>query len=308
MPNASRYPKSNTAIKNSGRSPGKVPFAPEKRPKPLAKKSLGQNFLQDANIARKIVASLEIAPGDSVLEIGPGPGALSVHVEASNPSWYLLLEKDSAWAAFHAEQRGLLVQYSCAAALQSLNTAAARGRVVLEGDALHVPWETFTTPWKAVGNLPYNVASPMMWELFSRIPQLQRAVFMVQKEVGERLAAEPGSGKYGALSVWVQSFVRPRIEFIVPPQVFYPRPKVHSAVVSFVPVGSPGTFVPEALAAFLKTCFQSRRKQLGSVFKGDLNVLDALQHRGIALTARPETLSPADFHFVSSCKFSASSN
>ena len=305
MPNAPRYQKniagSSIFDKASGNNPGQTPFASEKGPKPLAKKSLGQNFLQDANIARKIVATLHIEPTDAVLEIGPGPGALSVHIEESSPSRYLLLEKDRAWAAFHAEQRGLSVQQASAVALQSLETEPC-GRAVLEGDALRVLWEDFIGPWKVVGNLPYNVASPMMWELFSRMPQLQRAVFMVQKEVGERLAAKPGTGKYGALSVWVQSFVQPKIEFIVPPQVFYPRPKVHSAVLSFTPLGTPCAFVPEALATLIKTCFQARRKQLGSIFKEDVNVLDALQHRGIAHNARPETLSPADFHFVSSFK------
>ena len=284
------------------------PFGAEKQPKPFAKKSLGQNFLQDANIARKIVAALCLEPRDRVVEIGPGPGALSVHIEEKTPDRYLLVEKDTKWALWHAEQREIFVQQSCHLAMHSLENAAIPGRAVLEGDALQVPWQDFTGPWKAVGNLPYNVASPIMWNLFSTMPQLDRAVFMIQKEVGERLAAEPGTGKYGALSVWVQSHVRPKIEFIVPPQVFYPRPKVHSAVVSFAPLPAERAFAPDNLAAFLKKCFQARRKQLGSIFKGNQSVIEALQQRGIALNARPETLTPADFHFVSSPKFFSSDN
>lgn len=264
---------------------------------PRAKKSLGQNFLHDANIARKIVGALGIEPGDSVLEIGPGPGALSVHLQTSAAGRCFLVEKDNYWANFHAEKNNSTVFTSCEEAVSAIN--AGQAHAVLEGDALQVPWALFTGPWKMIGNLPYNVASPIMWDLFSRVPQLQRAVFMIQKEVGERLAAQPSTSHYGALSVWVQTFVQPRIEFIVPPQVFNPRPKVHSAVVSFTPrttIHEKGNYA--ALAAVVKRCFQNRRKQLGTILKGQQAALDMLQSRGITLDARPENLTPEDFHFL----------
>jgi 16S rRNA (adenine1518-N6/adenine1519-N6)-dimethyltransferase len=109
-----------------------------------------------------------------------------------------------------------------------------RQRVLL-ADALTLPFERFPSGWKLIGNLPYNVASPLLWELFSRMPAPARAVFMLQKEVGLRLTAAPGSRAYGALSVWLQSFTRPRAAFVVPPHVFHPPPKVDSMVLVFEP-------------------------------------------------------------------------
>ena len=248
---------------------------------PRAKKSLGQNFLQDANIARKIVDALCIGPDDFVVEIGPGPGALTGGIMAKNPRRLLLVEKDDHWAN---ERR-------------TSPMADGRHPEVVCADALTVIWEDMVPPWKCIGNLPYNVASPLMWEIFSRAQGLERAVFMIQKEVGQRIVAQPGSGAYGALSVWVQTFMRPVLEFIVPPQVFIPRPKVDSAVLSFVPqpvIPSPGDRA--ALARVLHRCFQQRRKQLGTIFKGTgLTEAELPPGSGISFTLRPERLTPEQF-------------
>ena len=246
---------------------------------PRAKKSLGQNFLQDANIARKIVAALAVGPDDFVAEIGPGPGALTRILLDCRPARLVLIEKDRHYAAERMREGG--------------------AGVVL-ADALEVAWERFPAPWKCIGNLPYNVASPIMWELFSRSRGLSRAVFMIQKEVGLRVTARPGTSAYGALSVWIQSFVAPRLEFIVPPHVFRPRPKVDSAVLSFTPLpgGAPGetAFDPAALAVTLKACFQQRRKQLGSIAKSAGRNPEALEALGIDPRLRPENLTPGEFH------------
>lgn len=247
---------------------------------PRAKRSLGQNFLQDANIARKIVRVLDVGPDDRVLEIGPGPGALTEIIRQQQPSRLVLVEKDTHWA-----------WERMAAGAGSLN--------VILADALTLPWERFAEPWKFIGNLPYNVASPLMWELFSRASGLTLAVFMVQKEVGLRLAARPGTTAYGALSVWVQSFVRPRLEFIVPPHVFRPRPKVDSAVLAFRPLpasGAESRFDPVALSQTLKLCFQMRRKQLGTIIRSAYNDPDLLKQAGIDPRLRPEDLPPEAFH------------
>jgi 16S rRNA (adenine1518-N6/adenine1519-N6)-dimethyltransferase len=243
---------------------------------PRAKRSLGQNFLRDPNIAGKIVRCLEIGAGDSVLEIGPGQGALTVFLEQSPATRLVLVEKDRHWAA--------------------VRQSAGRAQVVL-ADAMRLAWERFVSPWKFIGNLPYNVASPLMWDMFSRAPGLCRAVFMVQKEVGQRLTARPGSAAYGALSVWAQSFVLPRLEFIVPPQVFQPRPKVDSAVLSFVPLGGGQgqAFSRVALSSALKLCFQKRRKQLGGILKSAGHDPAVLESLGLDPAARPETLTPHEF-------------
>jgi 16S rRNA (adenine1518-N6/adenine1519-N6)-dimethyltransferase len=253
---------------------------------PPAKKSLGQHYLRDGNTIRKIVAALGAGPGDRVLELGPGPGALSSLLTAAAPELLVMVEKDYGWAF----ERG-----------RALKAAGRRGGAVL-ADALEMAWERFGGPWKAIGNLPYNVASPIMWELFSRMPHLEKAVFMVQKEVALRLVATPGTKAYGALSVWVRSFVCPKIEFLVPPAVFFPRPKVDSAVLSFAPRGATEDFPlldgddKRDVAALLHGVFRQRRKQLGGVLK-KITPPDPgfWQTIGLDPAARPENLAPGDF-------------
>lgn len=251
---------------------------------PRAKKSLGQNFLKDANISARIVAQLRIAPEDRVIEIGPGPGALTRHIHAAGPASMTLLEKDYHWAGEHKR-----------------NPPQGKPDVdVVLTDALLFPWDNIapTHPWKIIGNLPYNVASPLMWEIFSRAHGMLRAVFMIQKEVGERIVAAPGSKQYGALSVWTQSFVQPRWCFVVPPHVFKPQPKVDSAVLAFEPIQhKPDPQLAEALSKVLKICFQQRRKQLQSILKSHVpgGASALLASVGIDPAARPETLDTIRF-------------
>jgi 16S rRNA (adenine1518-N6/adenine1519-N6)-dimethyltransferase len=314
--------------------------------KPAAKKSLGQNFLRDRNIARKIVALLNIAPTDSVLEIGPGPGALTRFIPEYNPARLLVVEKDAYWAE---ETALLLSEYgptppasterdrSRAGGTSLFLTepgippvaerAASRAgeavrpsggkRRVLTADALTLPFECFAPGWKVIGNLPYNIASPLLWELFSRMPRPARAVFMLQKEVGLRLTAAPGSRAYGALSVWLQSFTRPRAAFVVPPHVFHPRPKVESAVLVFEPRVSPCADVngperspapagplcaPADLARVLHICFGMRRKQLGSIAASCGIASRELETLGLDPHSRPEALTPRDFQRLAAAR------
>ena len=295
-------------------------------PSPKAKKSLGQNFLRDANIARKIVRRLDVEPHDSVLEIGPGPGALTAHILEAAPARLLLVEKDSHWAreravslaatfsGAQAEPMAQMPEDFIASGVPSgvlpggpevspgVSPEVPPGGVsgVLEADALALPWERLPGPWKVIGNLPYNIASPFMWELFSRAGDLRRAVFMVQMEVGLRLAAKPITSAYGALSIWVQSFVRPELAFIVPPHVFSPKPKVDSAVLAFTP-HPPGSmrFSPKGLARVLRASFQMRRKQLGTIFRNIDSFIELLNEMGVSPTLRPENLTVEQFHFLS---------
>ena len=255
-----------------------------RRPQPRAKKSLGQHFLRDKNISEKIVKLLHIAEGDRVMEIGPGPGALTSILETTPLAHLLLLEKDDHWAAERQRKGGPHTQ------------------AVLM-DALTMAWERITpeAPWKIISNLPYNVASPLMWDIFSQATGLTRAVFMIQKEVGDRLVARPDSKDYGALSVWVQSFVRPQWGFVVGPRAFAPPPKVDSAVVAFTPLpAEERPKDPQGLARLVKMCFQNRRKQLGSIFRQN-NVphfITVLERMGISPQLRPENLLPKDFQAI----------
>ncbi len=256
------------------------------------KRSLGQNFLQDRNIARKIVSCLDIRPGDYVVEIGPGPGALTSFLLQSKAAKLLLVEKDAALAAERRKEA------------EARKEADGPCVEILNIDALTLPFEELPDGFKCIGNLPYNVASPLMWECFSRAKGLARAVFMIQKEVGQRLAAKPGNRDYGALTVWVQSFVSPRLEFIVPPNVFYPRPKVDSAVLSFVPKGEDAFGGDKAaLSGVVKACFQMRRKQIGTILKSCDISLSLLEKSNICSSARPEELTLEQFHSMAASGF-----
>lgn len=264
---------------------------------PRPKKSLGQNFLKDQGISRKIVRTLGIGAEDCVIEIGPGPGALTEHMVEVNPARLILVEKDDHWAAERAASLG-------AELFPGAFPLPEARRAVVCADALRLPWESLDFPCKLIGNLPYNVASPLMWEIFSRASGLTRAVFMIQKEVGLRICAEPGTSAYGALTVWVKSFMRPKMEFIVPPHVFYPAPKVDSAVLSFEPLPAwPAPFSPSKLAAVLHKTFSMRRKQLGTIFQGTPNRLELLTNLGIDPKLRPENLTPQEFHLLAGAGF-----
>ncbi|WP_165076683.1 MULTISPECIES: 16S rRNA (adenine(1518)-N(6)/adenine(1519)-N(6))-dimethyltransferase RsmA [unclassified Desulfovibrio] len=253
------------------------PAAPEA---PRAKKSLGQHFLRNEGICQRIAALLRPQAGDTVLEIGPGPGALTRALEAQPHERLLLLEKDRYWAAERQRE-------------------AAAGTQAVLMDALRFDWRRLSPEagWKIAGNLPYNVASPLIWDIVSQ-SGAARCVFMVQKEVGQRLCAAPGSRQYGALSVWVQAYSRPRLEFILGPGAFSPPPKVDSAVLSFTPLPQEARpRHPAALERLLRTCFQQRRKQLGGVFAraGLAELAGALPELGLSPQLRPEALSVADF-------------
>ena len=248
-----------------------------------AKKSLGQHFLHQRSVAERIVQLLEIGHQDRVLEIGPGPGALSGLLRAAMPACLLLVEKDAYWAGERQK--------------------AGDGHVVLM-DAMRFAWTRITPeyPWKIVGNLPYNVASPLLWDIASQATGLQRAVCMVQKEVALRIVASPDTKQYGALSVWLQSFLRPQLVFTLGPGAFTPPPRVDSAVVAFVPLPpAQRAKQPESLASLLKICFQNRRKQLRSIFRmhNKEYALPILRELDIGPQARPEHLTPKLFQELS---------
>ena len=239
------------------------------------KRSLGQNFLSDPNICRRIVASLELAPGDPVLEIGPGRGALT-RILAGHDGPVMALEKDSELVTW------IKAEFPAVG--------------VVHADGLDFCWEgTRRLPGLSlIGNLPYNVASPMIWEMVSRCRSFRSMLFMVQKEVALRLTAREGSRTYGALSAWVGNFVRGEYVFTVPPHVFRPQPKVDSAIVRFLPRPDPAWEDAAALSWTVKILFQQRRKQLGTILKAHWS--EAVEtwcgQLGVDRRVRPEELSP----------------
>jgi 16S rRNA (adenine1518-N6/adenine1519-N6)-dimethyltransferase len=249
------------------------------------KRALGQNFLRDQGLARKIVAALEVRSGDQVLEIGPGQGALTrwLRLEADR---FLALEKDPDLA------RKVRRQWP------EVDVVAM--------DALRFAWERLGQGWRLIGNLPYNVASPLIWEIVARTTSLEQAVFMVQNEVAQRLSASPGSRAYGALSVWVQSHVQVRKLFVVGPGNFYPRPRVDSAVIRFLPGPAPlSRDEQQNLRRLLHICFQQRRKQIKTILKPlwRPELEGWLSTQNLDPSTRPERFSPDQFQALARLLF-----
>jgi len=259
-------------------------------------KALGQNFLVDNNIIGKIIQSADINPQDCVLEIGPGRGALTEHL-ARKAGRLVLIEYDHALAA----------------GLQKLYADNPRVTVV-DADILAVDLAALlgdATGWKVVANLPYNISTEVLFRLLEVRDRLARMVLMLQKEVGDRLAAEPACSNYGVTTVLLGLWFDMRREFIVPPGCFHPRPKVDSAVLRFVPL--PGPRVPvgdeEIFRRVVKGAFAMRRKTLVNCLKAaelatgeELGAI--LAECGIDGRRRGETLTLDEFAALSR-RFSA---
>ena len=247
-----------------------------------ARKRLGQHFLLDLNLTRRIARAAGPIGQGTVIEIGPGPGGLTRA---------LLLEGAARVVAIELDPRAI-------AALHELQ-AAADGRLqILEADALGVDIAALgPPPRRIVANLPYNVSTPLLVRWLHAADDLVEMVLMFQKEVAERLVARPRTKDYGRLSVLAQHVCEVKRLFDVAPSAFVPPPKVTSSVVRLVP-RPPGERLPELepLERLTAAAFGQRRKMLrgslGSVFADPTEILAEL---GLSATARAEELSVGDF-------------
>lgn len=253
-----------------------------------AKKSLGQNFLLDPNLQRKIVAALEAGPDDEVLEIGPGQGALTDHLEG-RVGRLVLVELDDDLAT-------------------RLGTRF-EGRPdveVVHADVLDVSLPDVSRrpeDLRVIGNIPYNITTPILFRMLER-PRPARIVLMVQDDVADRIVAPVGTRAYGALSVGVRSVATVERLFRVGRKSFRPVPRVDSAVIRIDPFRPERTTIEqeERLRALVRATFQWRRKQLGKILRdhpdlsyGEPAIGAAAEAAGIVLTDRPERLSPEAF-------------
>src|SRR5215207_4517361 len=251
---------------------------------PPVRKSLGQHFLNDRRILQRIVDVLELTGSETVVEIGPGRGSLT---ELLVPVAHrlILIEYDRALAARLREQY-----------------AGNEAVTVIEADVLTVDLSHVAGgAYRLVGNVPYYITTPILFHAL-RAPRPDRAVYLVQREVAERIVAAPGADEYGALSVNVRAVATAKLMFRVAPGSFLPPPKVDSAVVRIDPLPAP--LVEPAIEAtfrrFVRSAFGMRRKQMRRVLREVLDV-DAdradqlLAQTGIEPAVRPETLSPEDF-------------
>jgi len=261
-------------------------------------RALGQNFLVDPNTAHRIARLAEVGVGDRVLEIGPGLGSLTL-----------------ALAATGAEVRALELDRHLLPVLESV-VADVPGVSVEQGDALEYDFAAGLGAgrpddrgpddrgpddrrWVCVSNLPYNIATTVVLRLLDEVPLVERLLVMVQREVGERLAAGPGSRVYGAVSVRVAYHAEARVVGAVPPTVFLPRPKVDSALVRIDRRSAPAVSIddPEAMFALVRAGFAQRRKMLRRSLRGVLgDRVDAvLTGAGIDPALRAEALGIEDW-------------
>ncbi|GEK46215.1 ribosomal RNA small subunit methyltransferase A [Bisbaumannia pacifica] len=246
-----------------------------------ARKRFGQNFLRDAGIISRIVRAIGPRSGERLLEIGPGQGALTGPLlEAAGALEVIELDRDLI--------PGLRVQF--------FNYPDF---VIHEGDALKFDFRALRREGPAlrvVGNLPYNISTPLIVHLLGAGDAIADMHFMLQKEVVERLAASPDSADWGRLSVMAQYYCRVDSLFVVPPEAFVPRPKVDSAIVRLTPHERlPHRARDEALLFDLvREAFGQRRKTLRNNLKGRISA-EALSELGIDPGRRPQTLSVEEF-------------
>jgi 16S rRNA (adenine1518-N6/adenine1519-N6)-dimethyltransferase len=254
---------------------------------PRAKRALGQNFLVDPNVQRKIVAALGAGPLDEVLEIGPGVGALTRHL-AGRVRRLVLVELDNGLAARLREE-----------------LAGDPSVEVINEDVLEVPLERISEDpgrLKVIGNIPYNITTPILFGLLERRPRPAAIVLMVQREVADRILEPAGSKTYGALAVGVQSVADVSRVMNVSRDAFRPVPDVMSTVVKIVPHDPPRLTVEDeaALRELTRAAFQQRRKQFQRILRDayHLSVEEVEQvgrAAGMDLVQRPETFPPQKF-------------
>jgi 16S rRNA (adenine1518-N6/adenine1519-N6)-dimethyltransferase len=244
-------------------------------------KALGQHFVVDPNTVRRIARLADIGPGDHVVEIGAGLGALTL-----------------ALADTGASVTTVEIDRHVVPALQEVLADAASPVRLVEGDALELDWSDVLAPadqWVLVANLPYNVATPLIADLLDDVPAIERFLVMVQREAGERLVASPGTKAYGIPSVKVAYWATAELVGRVAPSVFLPEPNVESVLVRIDRRPEPaGDVEPGPLFALVRTAFGQRRKMLRRSLAAEVRP-EQFAAAGIRPDARPEELAVDDW-------------
>ena len=250
-----------------------------------ARKRFGQNFLHDKMIIQKIVNSINPRQGDRIVEIGPGEGALTE----------LVLDKIGTMDVVELD-RDLIP-------LLKIRFVMNDGLTIHQADALKFEFCQLQKDEKKIriiGNLPYNISTPLLFHLFDSNHCIQDMHFMLQKEVVDRIVAKPGDSAYGRLGIMMQYFCRSEYVFTVKPGAFRPAPKVDSAIVRLIPHEKPPVDIDnfEDFSKLVNYSFTLRRKTLRNILKGQLDV-EQIEALGIEPTLRPERLSLEDFTKIS---------
>ncbi len=246
------------------------------------KKSLGQNFILSSEITKKIVALAGSLENFNVIEIGPGYGALTREILVHNPKSLLSIEKDRDLVKHHD---------------QLLNEHQGKYKII-EADALHViEEELIERPVKVIANLPYNISVVLFLKWLNNIKFFTSLTLMFQKEVADRITARPNSKDYGSLSVLSQLLCDVKKEFNIEPKEFFPRPKVHSSVITVNPLPTPKFAVNlETLTRLTRAVFAQRRKMLRNSLQNITNHAETvLENAKLSGNQRPEDLTIEQF-------------
>jgi len=246
-----------------------------------ARKRFGQNFLKDAGIIQGIVAAIDPQSNDNLVEIGPGQGALTLP----------LLKRHGKLTAIELDRDLIPILQRACASIGPLE--------LIQADVLNVDFRALAQSQggklRVVGNLPYNISTPLMFHLISQVDAVADMHFMLQKEVVDRMASPPGGRVYGRLSVMLQAQCEITHLFDVAPTCFTPAPKVWSAIVRLTPLETqPDAKLLNALDKVVRAAFSARRKTLSNALKGTLE-LAQIHAAGVDPGARAETLSQAQF-------------
>jgi len=254
--------------------------------KHIPRKRFGQNFLTDQGVLYDIIRAIDPQPEDAMVEIGPGLAAMTrLLLESLQQLHVVELDRDL---------------------VERLKKQFDPARLTVHaGDALQFDFTTIPVPsgrkLRVVGNLPYNISSPLLFHLAQIAQQVQDQHFMLQKEVVERMVAEPGSKAYGRLSVMLQWRYHMELLFVVPPQAFDPPPQVDSAIVRMVPLQQPLACDPDRLEKVVTKAFSQRRKVIRNCVAGMFTESD-LVDAGIDPQARPEAVPVEQFVALANLK------
>lgn len=245
------------------------------------RKRFGQNFLHDKMVIQRIVNSINPRQGDHIVEIGPGEGALTE----------LVLDKIGAMDVIELD-RDLIP-------LLKIRFVMQEGLTIHQADALKFDFcqlQQGEKKLRIIGNLPYNISTPLLFHLLDNSHCIQDMHFMLQKEVVDRIVAKPGDTSYGRLGIMLQYFCRAEYVFTVKPGAFRPAPKVDSAIVRLIPHAKPPVEINnfDEFSKLVNYCFTQRRKTLRNILKGQLEV-SQIEALNIEPTIRPERLSLEDF-------------
>lgn len=249
-----------------------------------ARKSLGQNFLLDLNLTGRIARTGGDLVGETIVEIGPGPGGLTRSLLSEGASKVIAIERD----------------VRCLAALEEIGAHWPGRLTIIAGDALTIDLDTIAEgPFKIVANLPYNIGTALLvrWQTVAKWPPSWRsATLMFQREVAERIVASPGSKSYGRLAVLAGWRTDARILFDVDPRAFTPAPSVTSSVVQLLPKSEPDRCDPKMLERVTAAAFGQRRKMLRQSLRSlGVDTRSLLQAAGLPETQRAEEIDPSGF-------------